>query len=373
MIIGAPKEIKNSEFRVGLTERNVYRLCQAGHEVLIEKGAGEGSGIPDRAYQQAGAERTDSLEEIYERSDMVVKVKEPLPEEYPFFKKNQIIFTFLHLAAEPDLTTVLCSKGSRAIAYETIEDKRGALPLLKPMSQVAGRVGLQNGIYYLQKFSGGKGILAGGVEGAEQAQITILGCGEAGFHSARMALGLEACVSILDINPQRLNQLSELFNGKARLLLSNEDNIVSCLKKTDLFIGSVLLKGHKAPKLITERMIKLLPEKSVVVDISIDQGGCVETARPTSHEKPIYVKHDVIHYCVPNIPSAVARTSTYALTSASFPYIKEIADKGFARAFKENLYLRKGLNVYQGHIVYPPVAEALGRESVPAEELGLPV
>ena len=232
-------------------------------------------------------------------------------------------------------------------------------------------MGLQNGVYYLQKFNGGKGVLAGGVPGTEKAQITILGGGAAGTHSAMMALGLEAKVTILDINPKRLKYLSDFFKGEVHLLISNEENIVSSLKKTDLFIGSVLLKGHKAPKLITEKMIQSMEENSVVVDISIDQGGCIETAHPTSHEEPVYKLHNVIHYCVPNIPSAVSRTSTYALTNASFPYIKEIANKGFKQALSQNPYLKKGLNVYKGYVTYPPVATALNLECRLPEELGI--
>ena len=371
MIIGLPKEIKNSEFRVGLTEQNIQQLSKEGHKVLVQKGAGLGSGIQDENYLNAGAQLVDSLEEIYAQAEMIVKVKEPLPEEYKFFQENQIVFTFLHLAPEPELTAALCSKGVQAMAYETIEDEQGGLPLLKPMSQVAGRVAIQNGIYYLQKFVGGKGILAGGVTGTKKAQITILGGGTAGIHSAMMAVGMEAHVTILDINEDRLKHLSDFFNGKVELLLSDEENISSVLQKTDLFIGSVLLKGHKAPKLITEKMVQSMPAQSVLADISIDQGGCVETTRPTSHEKPTYILYDIIHYCVPNIPSAVSRTSTYALANASFPYIKEVANKGLKEALKQNSYLKKGLNVYKGYVTYPPVAEALKLECRLPEEFGL--
>ena len=370
MIIGVPKEIKNSEFRVGLTDTNAGHLVKEGHQVFVQKKAGAGSGIPDENYLKAGAQLLDSLEEVYTQAEMIIKVKEPLAREYDLFKENQVLFTFLHLAAEPELTTALCSKGVRAIAYETIEDEKGGLPLLAPMSQVAGRVALQNGVYYLQKFTGGKGILAGGVTGTQKAQVSILGGGTAGLHSATMALGLEADVTILDIDENRLKYLSDFFKGQAQCLLSNKSNLLSLLKKTDLFIGAVLLKGHKAPKLITREMIQSLAEKSVVVDISIDQGGCIETARPTSHEKPIYTLDQVIHYCVPNIPSAVPRTSTYALNNVSFPYIREIANKGFPSALK-NPYFKKGLNVYKGHITCPPVAEALNRECRPVEELEL--
>lgn len=371
MIIGLPKEIKNSEFRVGLTERNVQQLTEGGHQVFVQKKAGIGSGIQDESYLKAGAKLVDSLEEVYTHAEMIIKVKEPLPEEHEFLKENQIVFTFLHLAAEPELTTALCSKGVQAIAYETIEDEQGDLPLLKPMSQVAGRVALQNGIYYLQKFVGGKGILAGGIVGTEKAQITILGGGTAGIHSAMMAVGLEAQVTILDINEERLKYLFDFFEGKVKIFVSNEENIAFSLKNTDLLIGSVLLKGHKAPKLITKDMVQSMPAKSVIADISIDQGGCVETVRPTSHENPTYILYDVIHYCVPNIPSAVSRTSTYALTNVSFPYIKEIADKGLKEALRQSPYLKKGLNTYKGHVTCPPVAEALRLECRLPEEFGL--
>ncbi|MCZ0932242.1 MAG: alanine dehydrogenase [Oligoflexia bacterium] len=370
MIIGVPKEIKDSEFRVGLTDENAKQLVQAGHKLFIQKSAGAEIGVSDSAYEKAGAALLDSLEEVYHKAEMIVKVKEPLPPEYELFKENQILFTFLHLAPEPELTSALCSKGVWAIAYETIEDKTGALPLLKPMSEVAGRVGLQNGIYYLQKFAGGKGILPGGIEGAKPAQITILGGGTAGIHSAMMALGLSAQVRILDINEERLKYLSQFFNSQVECLISNEKNISLALKDTDVLIGSVLVTGHKAPKLITKDMISLLPEKSVVVDISIDQGGCIETARPTSHTKPTYTIDDIIHYCVPNIPSAVARTSTYALTNQSFSYVQEIANKGFAKAM-QNPGFKKGLNVYKGYVTCQPVAQALNREYRSLEELGL--
>ena len=370
MIIGVPKEIKNSEFRVGLTDENVKQLVKEGHQLFVQKSAGAGIGLSDEDYKKAGAVLLDSLEEVYHQAEMIVKVKEPLQAEYKLFKENQIIFTFLHLAPEPELTSALCSQGVCALAYETIEDKTGALPLLKPMSEVAGRVGLLNGIYCLQKFVGGKGILPGGIEGAKPAQVTILGGGAAGIHSAMMAVGLSAQVRILDINEERLKYLSHFFNSKVECLISNEKNITMALQDTDILIGSVLVTGHKAPKLITKNMINLMPEKSIVVDISIDQGGCVETARPTSHTKPTYVIDDIIHYCVPNIPSAVARTSTYALTNKSFPYVQELANKGLQQAM-QTPYFRKGLNVYKGFITYQPVAQALNKEHRTAESLGL--
>ena len=371
MIIGVPKEVKNSEYRVGLTEVNVGSLVKRGHKVLVQKNAGEGSHIFDESYSQAGADLVDTLPEIYKNSDMIVKVKEPLPEEYDLFKENQILFTFLHLAAEPELTESLCSKKIKSVAYETIESKEGELPLLKPMSQVAGRVGLQNGIYYLQKHQGGKGILAGGVLGVKQAHIVILGGGTAGIHAAKMAVGLEAEVTILDISQEKLKSLDQFFAGKVKVLLSNKESLSSIVKEADLLIGSVLLKGEKTPKLVTEKMIQTMSKDSVVVDISIDQGGCIETAHPTSHENPIYRVHDVIHYCVPNIPSSVPRTSTYALTNVSFPYVLEIADQGLEAAIKNNAGLSKGLNTYAGHVTYLPVSKALHKECKSFKDLSL--
>jgi len=362
LIIGVPKEIKDSEYRVGLTAQNVHSLIQKNHKVLIQKTAGVGSLIEDDSYKQAGAVLVDTLLEVYQEADMVVKVKEPLPEEYNYFKENQILFTFLHLAAEPELTQVLCSKKVRAMAYETIENQQGELPLLKPMSQVAGRVGLQNGVYYLQKHQGGRGILTGGIVGVEPAHIVILGGGTAGIHAAMMAVGLESKVTILDISDKQIQFLKKFFKNKVQVLKSNPETLAGVLQSADLLIGSVLLKGEKAPKLVTEQMIQSMPQDSVVVDISIDQGGCVQTARPTSHKNPIYQIYNVIHYCVPNIPSVVPRTSTYALTNVSFPYILEIAEYGLEKALKSNIGLRKGLNTYKGCVSCLPVAKALNRE-----------
>ena len=362
MIVGVPKEIKNSEYRVGLTEKNVAELVQKGYQVVVQKSAGEGSHIFDESYKKAGAKLLDTLADVYQSSDIIVKVKEPLPEEYPLFKKDQILFTFLHLAPEPELTEALCAKEVKSVAYETIENQQGQLPLLAPMSQVAGRVGLQNGVYYLQRHVGGLGILAGGVSGAEKANIVILGGGTAGFHAAQMAVGLEASVTILDISDARLKFLDEHFKGKVQFLKSNHQNIAEAAKGADLLIGSVLMAGEKAPKLITEDMVKSMKKGSVIVDISVDQGGCVETARPTSHQEPIFKMHDVIHYCVPNIPSVVSRTSTHALTTVSFPYLLEILEKGLEASLSENEGLKKGLNTYKGYVTYAPVAQALNRE-----------
>lgn len=375
MVIGVPKEIKDSECRAGLTDKNVQTLAARGHQMLVQSGAGLGSLISDSQYEKAGAVLAESLQEVYEKADLIVKVKEPLPEEYSLFRSGQILFAFLHLAAEPDLAEALCSKGVKALACESIESEFGELPLLKPMSHVAGRLALQNGAYYLQKHLGGRGVLAGGAAGAEKARAVILGGGEAGAQAALMAAGLQARVLILDINPRRLKLLDRFFEenvrGSVQTRLSSPENLAAAVKEADLLIGSAMLKGRKAPRLITESMVKSMPEGSVFADIAIDQGGCGETSRPTSHKDPVYQSHQTLHYCVPNIPSAVPRTSTFALTAASFPYIEAIAEKGLERAVKEDKALKKGLNVYKGHVVCPPVAEELKKECPPLKALGL--
>ena len=369
MIVGIPKEIKNSEYRVGLTETNVRHLVERGHEVFVQDAAGAGSGISNELYLKAGAKILNTAKEIYACADMIVKVKEPLASEYELLREEQILFTFLHLAPEPELTDVLCRKKIKALAYETIETEQGQLPLLKPMSQVAGRVAVQNGVVCLQKNFGGKGLLLGGVPGVSKASVAIVGAGTAGLHAAAVAVGLQARVTLLDINLNRLELIDKIFQGQVQTLFSDKKNLEKTVRQADLVIGSVLLAGHKAPKLITEELVKSLSAGSVVVDISIDQGGCIETAKATSHENPTYTKHDVIHYCVPNIPSVVSRSSTYALTNASFPFVLSVADKDLEIALKEDFSLRKGLNTYNGHITCQPVAEALQKEFVPWERL----
>ena len=362
MIIGVPKEIKNLEHRVGLTEDNVRHLIEEGHQVLVQKKAGEGSHIFDEQYKQVGATLVENIEDVYQKSDMIVKVKEPLSSEYSFLKKDQILFTFLHLATEPKLTEVLCEKKIKAVAYETIEDEEGNLPLLKPMSQIAGRVGVQSGVFYLQNHQGGRGLLLGGVPGVERSRVVILGGGVAGSHAATIALGLQADVKILDINLDRLEYLDQMFQGRIQTLFSSQKNIEEQVAQADLLIGSVLVTGRKSPCLVTKKMVSSMRKGSVIVDLSVDQGGCVETCHATSHEKPIYEIDGVIHYCVPNIPGVVSRTSTYALTNVSFKFALEIANKNLEVALKENSTLRRGLNVYNGCVTYQPVAEALKRE-----------
>ena len=360
MIIGVPKEIKQAENRVSLTSHNVRELVENGHEVLVEKQAGQGSFILDEEYQEAGAKITPSREEIYARAEMIVKVKEPLPEEYPLLREDQILYTFLHLAPEPELTRALLKQKVRAVAYETIQEEDGSLPLLKPMSEVAGRLASQIGAFYLQKDQGGKGILLGGVPGVFRGHTVIIGGGVVGINSACIAVGLGSRVTILDLNPDRLEYIEHIYQGRIQTLYSNQENIAGAVCTADLLIGAVLLTGRKAPKLVTKGMIATMSKGSVVVDVSVDQGGCIESTRPTSHEKSTFSYQGVIHYAVPNIPGIVARTSTYALTNATFKYALDMANKGLEKALRESPVLAQGLNVYRGKCTYQPVARDLG-------------
>lgn len=365
MIIGVPKEIKISENRVGLTEAGVRQLKLEGHTLLVEKDAGLGSFITNEEYEKAGAEIVDTKAEVYKRSQMIVKVKEPLPDEYELMQQDQIIYTYLHLAAEPQLTKVLVQKKVKAIAYETIEAPDGSLPLLVPMSAVAGRMATQVGAFYLQRDKGGKGILLGGVSGVHRGKVTILGAGVVGINAAKMAVGLGADVTILDVNQKRLEYLDDVFQGRLRTLYSNVQNIEDCVKESDLVIGGVLIAGRKAPKLVTKQMVESMSEGSVVVDVAVDQGGCIETCKPTSHKEPTYDINGVIHYCVPNMPGVVARTSTYALTNSTFSYASKIAAMGVEDAIANTPALLKGLNVYKGYVTYEPVARDLDMEYKP--------
>ncbi len=360
MKIGVPKEIKNNEHRVGMTPVSVAAYVQAGHEVLVETGAGQGIGVADRDYAEAGAKIVGAASEAW-NADMVVKVKEPLPEEFGYFREGQIIFTYFHLAPMPELTKALIDSKVTAVAYETIQLENGSLPLLTPMSEVAGRMSIQIGAHFLEKSHGGKGVLLGGVPGVEPAKVTIIGGGIVGINAAKMAVGLGADVSILDINPDRLRQLDDLFQGRVRTLMSNPHNIAEAAKKADLVIGAVLIPGARAPRLVTESMVRQMSPGSVIVDVAIDQGGSIETVdRITSHEDPVYEKFGVLHYAVPNIPGAVARTSTLALTNASLPYGLDIANKGYRKAALENKALAKGINVTGGKVTYKAVADAHG-------------
>ena len=369
MIIGIPKEIKTSENRVGITEAGVRQLVKEGHQLLVEKEAGIGSYIQDTDYQKAGATLIEKKEELYQRSDMIIKVKEPLPEEYDFLKESQILYTFLHLAAEPELTRILCKKKIKSIAYETIEDEKGGLPLLKPMSQIAGRMATQVGAFYLQKDHGGKGILLGGATGVPPAKVCILGAGIVGSNATKIALGLGAQVTLLDINIEKLEQLENVLSGRCHFLYSNEENIERSVQEADLVIGAVLITGKRAPTLVSQNMIKKMSLGSVVVDVAVDQGGCIETCRPTSHDKPTYTLNGIIHYCVPNMPGVVARTSTYALTNATMQYASLLATYGVEKAIEKNQELSKGLNTYQGQICYQPVAQDLKQPYSPYESI----
>lgn len=365
MIIGVPKEIKISENRVGMTEAGVRQLVKEGHTLLVEKDAGVGSGITNEQYEKAGAKMIDSKKEVYAKAQMIMKVKEPLPDEYDLMQENQIIYTYLHLAAEPKLTKVLCERKVKAIAYETIQYDDMSLPLLTPMSEVAGRMATQIGAFYLQRDHGGKGILLGGVTGVKPAKVTIIGGGVVGTNSAKMAMGLGAHVTILDVNTKRLEYLDDIFKGRCETLFSNAKNIEDSVADSDLLIGGVLITGHKAPTLVSKEQVSQMAKGSVVVDVAVDQGGCIETCKPTSHQNPTFEVSGVIHYCVPNMPGVVPRTSTYALTNVTLKYASMLANMGVEEACARDRALFKGVNVYNGHVVYEPVARDLHMEYKP--------
>lgn len=369
MIIGVPKEIKNHENRVALTPAGVKAFVQRGHQVLIERGAGAGSGFPNEDYEAQGAQIVERAEDAW-AADMVMKVKEPLPEEYGFLREGLILFTYLHLAPERTLTEELVQKKVTAIGYETVQLADGSLPLLQPMSEVAGRMAVQIGAHLLEKNQGGKGVLLGGVPGVQGGKVTIIGGGIVGTNAAKIALGMGAHVTIIDINPNRLRDLEEIFSGRLQTLMSNEYNIARTVRETDLLIGAVLIPGAKAPCLVTEEMVKEMEPGSVIVDVAIDQGGSIETVdRVTTHSDPYYVKHGVLHYSVANIPGSVARTSTLALTNVTLPYALEIANKGPYLAARENPALAKGMNALDGNVVHSAVAKAHGYPLVKVEEV----
>ncbi|CAI8929530.1 Alanine dehydrogenase [Brevibacillus sp. IT-7CA2] len=358
MIVGIPKEIKNNENRVAITPAGVAALVQNGHSVRVETSAGQGSGFTNEDYKAVGAEIVETAAEAW-ASDMVMKVKEPLPAEYGYFREGLILFTYLHLAPEPELTRELIDKKVIAIAYETIQLDNGALPLLMPMSEVAGRMSVQIGAQFLEKQYGGKGVLLGGVPGVPKGEVVVIGGGIVGTNAAKMALGLGANVTIIDVNADRLRQLDDLFQGRVQTLMSNSFNIANAVKKADLLVGAVLIPGARAPRLVTEDMVKEMAPGSVIVDVAIDQGGSIETVdRITTHDKPTYEKHGVIHYAVANMPGAVARTSTLALTNVTVPYAVQLANKGYAQAIRDNKALAKGVNVIDGKVAYKAVADA---------------
>jgi alanine dehydrogenase len=358
MIVGVLKEIKAEENRVCMTPAGVEVLKENGHTVLVEKNAGTGSGFNNKAYADAGAEIVDSPQDIFKRAKMVMHVKEPLPAEYELIRKDQIIFTYLHLAAAEELTKVLIKSGSINIAYETIQKADRSLPLLTPMSEVAGRMAIQQGAKYLEMAQGGHGILLGGVPGVDPGTVVIIGGGIVGVNAAKMACGLGAKVYILDMNLERLRYLSDVMPSNCFLLMSKPTTVRRLIKEADVVVGAVLIPGAKAPKLLTREMLKTMKKGAVLVDVAIDQGGCFETSKATTHNNPIYTVDGVVHYCVANMPGAVPKTSTLALTNATLPYAVEIANKGWKKAMKENPEIRCGANVVQGKVTYKGVAEA---------------
>jgi alanine dehydrogenase len=369
MRIGVPSEIKNNENRVAITPAGAMQMIKAGHKIYFQKGAGLGSGFHDREYIQAGAVIVDTAAQAW-GMDMVMKVKEPIPVEYQYFREGQILFTYLHLAPEPELTKELVNKKVTGIAYETVQLQNGSLPLLTPMSEVAGRMSTQIGAQFLQKPEGGKGILLGGVPGVRRGKITIIGGGVAGTNALKIAVGLGANVTVIDVNPDRLRELDDLFANRITTLISNSYNIAEAVRESDLVIGAVLIPGAKAPKLVTEEMVQSMEPGSVIVDIAIDQGGCFETIdRITTHDHPTYVKHDVVHYAVANMPGAVPRTSTIALTNVTVPYAVQIANKGYRKACIENAALCKGINTVEGLVTYKAVADAHSLEYADANIL----
>ncbi|RNB89067.1 alanine dehydrogenase [Brevibacillus nitrificans] len=370
MIIGVPKEIKNNENRVGLTPAGVSSYKQAGHRVLVEMHAGMGSGFGDEDYLAAGAEIFEKAADVWSQADMICKVKEPLPDEYPSFRENQILFTYLHLAPEKELTKQLMDKKVVAIAYETIQTDDRALPLLMPMSEVAGRMSVQIGAQFLEKPHGGKGILLGGVPGVPPGKVVIVGGGIVGTNAAKMAIGLGADVTILDINANRLRELDDTFQGRLHTLMSNHYNLAEAVKHADLLIGAVLIPGARAPRLVTEEMVKSMSPGSVIVDVAIDQGGSIETVdRISTHSDPTYVKHGVVHYSVANMPGAVPRTSTIALSNVTLPYGLLLANKGYRAAISQHRALARGVNVINGHIVYEAVAKSLQLPYTPLDDV----
>jgi alanine dehydrogenase len=362
MIIGVPKEIKTDEYRVAMTPAGVEELTRSSHRVLIQAGAGHGSGISDDEYSKHGAEIVASDREIWQRSDMIVKVKEPLQGEWPMMRRGQVVFTYFHFAADEALTKAVIESGITAVAYETIRDSRGQLPLLTPMSEVAGRMSIQEGAKFLERPFQGRGILLGGVPGVAPANVAILGGGVVGANAAKVAAGLGANVFLLDVNLDRLRYLDDVMPPNVTTLFSDRHNIRDSLAIADLVIGAVLIPGARAPRLVTRDDLKRMRARSVIIDVAIDQGGCVETAKPTTHSEPTYIVDDIVHYCVTNMPGAVGRTSTYALTNVTTPYAVQLANKGVDRAAADNPALREGVNVRLGKVTNAAVAETFGLE-----------
>lgn len=369
MRIGIPKEIKAQENRVGLIPSSVMELVARGHEVWVETQAGIGIGISDAEYQTAGAQIVPDAQTLFAKAQLIIKVKEPQPEECARLTPQHILFTFLHLASAQQQTKLLVQSGCTAIAYETITDNEGGLPLLAPMSQVAGRMSIQVAAHYLEKPQGGSGVLLGGVPGVAPGHVLVLGAGQAGSHAVRMAMGLEAQVTVVDKSLERLEHLSELYSGKLTTVDASAQTIAEYIARADVVIGAVLVPGAEAPKLVTREMLRTMRKGSVVVDIAIDQGGCFEASRPTSHDAPVYVEEGIIHYCVTNMPGAVARTSTFALNHVTLPFILLLADKGLKQACLDSAHFLAGVNIAQGHVTYAAVAEQWGYPYIPAQEI----
>jgi alanine dehydrogenase len=368
MLLGVPKEIKVHEYRVGLTPAGVRELVGHGHQVIIQTQAGAGIGISDAQYEAAGASIVKDAAEVFARAEMVIKVKEPQPVECKMLRPGQVLFTYLHLAPDPEQTKGLVDSGAVAIAYETVSDGRGGLPLLAPMSEVAGRMSIQAGTHAMEKAQGGNGVLVGGVPGVPPAKVVVIGGGVVGYNAARVAVGMGADVTILDRSLPRLNWLDTIFERRLTTLYSTFDSLEGEVSRADLVIGAVLVPGAAAPKLVTRAMLKKMKPGAVIVDVAIDQGGCFETSRATTHQNPTYVEEGVVHYCVANMPGGVARTSTFALTNATMPFALALADKGWRKALQGDANLREGLNVSQGKVTYKAVADTLGYAWQPAEE-----
>ncbi|MFN0124640.1 MAG: alanine dehydrogenase [Blastocatellia bacterium] len=360
MIIGVPREIKDNESRVGLTPAGARTLADSGHRILIERQAGEGSGIRDEEYTTAGATLIDTADELWERGEMIIKVKEPVGPEYHRMREGQLLFTYLHLAPDPKLTQVMLERKITGVAYETITNAEGHLPLLTPMSEVAGRMAVQIGAHYLQKTEGGRGVLMGGVPGVMPAKVVIIGGGVVGINSIKMAVGLGANVNVLDKNLDRLRYLDDIFGPSINTLVSNPYTVTESIADADLVIGAVLIPGASAPMLVTRDMLPTMNKGAVIVDVAVDQGGCIETTHPTTHSNPTFYVGDVLHYCVANMPGAVPRTSTFALTNATLPYALRLANKGLKAAITKDEHLRQGVNTYAGYLTNAPVAESQG-------------
>jgi alanine dehydrogenase len=369
MIVGVPKEIKDNENRVGLVPAGVRALASDGHAVLVEKSAGIGSGIADAEFERAGARIVETADEVWATAEMIVKVKEPIAPEYPRMRDGQLLYTYLHLAPDLALTDALLERGVTGIAYETITDDHGRLPLLTPMSEVAGRMSIQVGAAYLERPNGGRGVLLGGIPGVQPGRVVIIGGGVVGTNAAKMAVGLGATVTIVDVNLERLRELDDIFGSRIRTLASNEYVIHETIAVADLVVGAVLVTGAAAPKLVKRDMLKDMAPNSVIVDVAVDQGGCIETTHPTTHSDPTYMVDGVLHYCVANMPGAVPRTSTFGLTNATLPFARKLAGKGFVDAVRSNAHLANGVNTYKGKITHIAVAESQGHEYVPLERL----